>query len=127
MTELSKILHVEDEEDIREVALLALELIGGFEVEQAELGSVALEKIGGFAPEMILIDVQMPGMSGPETLVEIRKIPGYETIPAIYMTAKITESQKGTLMGEHEIGVIPKPFDPTTLAEQIKTIWSEKG
>lgn len=126
MSELSKILHVEDEEDIREVALLALELIGGFEVDQAELGSVALGKIADFNPDLILMDVQMPGLSGPETLVEIRKVAGFENIPAIYMTAKINESQKDSLMGEHEIGVIPKPFDPTTLASQIQDIWDAR-
>jgi CheY-like chemotaxis protein len=125
MGELNKILHVEDEGDIREIANMALELIGGFQVAQAELGSVALEIIEDFAPDMILIDVQMPGMTGPETLEAIRKLPGYETIPAIFMTAKVGESDKGSLLGPHELGLITKPFDPTTLATQIRELWAE--
>ena len=82
MGELNKILHVEDEADIREIAHMALELIGGFEVQQAALGTIALEIVQGFAPDMILIDVQMPELTGPETLVEIRKMPRVLFIPS---------------------------------------------
>ncbi|GAA6209923.1 response regulator [Cognatishimia sp. WU-CL00825] len=125
MSDLNKILHVEDEDDIREIANMALELIGGFQVAQAELGSVALDIVEGFAPDLLLCDVQMPGMTGPETIEAIRKIPGYETIPAIYMTAKVGESDKGSLMGPYELGLIAKPFDPTTLATQIRELWAQ--
>ena len=126
MGELNKILHVEDEADIREIAHMALELIGGFEVAQAELGTVALDIVQGFAPDMILIDVQTPELTGPETLEAIRKMPGFENIPAIYMTAKVSESEKGSLIGPLELGLISKPFDPTTLATQIRAMW-DKG
>ncbi len=125
MAELNKILHVEDEGDIREIANMALELIGGFQVAQAELGSVALDIVEDFAPDLLLCDVQMPGMTGPETIAAIRAIPGYETIPAIFMTAKVGESDKGDLIGPHELGLIAKPFDPTTLATQIRAMWDE--
>ncbi|MGH1466602.1 MAG: response regulator [Cognatishimia sp.] len=125
MSDLNKILHVEDEDDIREIANMALELIGGFQVAQAELGSVALDIVEEFAPDLLLCDVQMPGMTGPETIEAIRKIPGYETIPAIFMTAKVGESDKGSLMGPYELGLIAKPFDPTTLATQIRELWAQ--
>lgn len=125
MGELSKILHVEDEADIREIANMALELIGGFQVAQAELGSVALDIVGGFAPDLLLCDVQMPGLTGPETIEAIRKMPGYEQIPAIYMTAKVGESDKDSLLGPYELGFIAKPFDPTTLATQIRDMWAQ--
>lgn len=123
MAELTKILHVEDEADIREIAQMALEMIGGFEVAQAEGGEAALELIGAFAPELILTDVQMPGMTGSETLAAIRALPGYETIPGIYMTAKVMESDREALIGAHDLGVITKPFDPTTLAAEIREMW----
>lgn len=123
MAELTKILHVEDEADIREIAHMALELIGGFEVLQASSGAAALEVIGSFAPDLVLTDVQMPGMTGTETLAAIRALPGYETIPGIYMTAKVMESERDALLGAHDLGVITKPFDPTTLATEIRTIW----
>ena len=125
MGELTKILHVEDEDDIREIANMALELIGGFQVAQAELGTVALDIVEGFAPDLLLCDVQMPGLTGPETIEAIRKIPGYETIPAIYMTAKVGESEKASLLGQYEVGVIAKPFDPTTLATQMREMWDQ--
>ncbi|MDC0739445.1 response regulator [Cognatishimia sp. SS12] len=125
MSELTRILHVEDEADIREIANMALELIGGFQVAQAELGTVALEIIEDFKPELILIDVQMPGLTGPETLEAIRKLPGYETIPAIFMTAKVGESEKDSLIGPLELGLIAKPFDPTSLSTQIRELWAQ--
>lgn len=124
MSELNKILHVEDEADIREIANMALELIGGFQVAQAELGSVALDIVNDFQPDMLLCDVQMPGMTGPETIAAIRAMPGFETIPAIFMTAKVSESDKGDLLGPYELGLITKPFDPTTLATQIREMWA---
>ncbi|CUI95429.1 response regulator [Cognatishimia activa] len=124
MGELTRILHVEDEADIREIANMALELIGGFQVAQAELGTVALDIVGDFKPELLLCDVQMPGLTGPETIAKIREMPGYEQIPAIYMTAKVGESDKDSLLGPYELGFIAKPFDPTTLATQIREMWA---
>ncbi|MDX2485541.1 MAG: response regulator [Pseudodonghicola sp.] len=124
MAELTRILHVEDEADIREIAQMALEMIGGFEVAQAEGGEAALELIAAFAPELILTDVQMPGMTGSETLAAIRALPGFETIPGIYMTAKVMESDREALIGAHDLGVITKPFDPTTLATEIREMWA---
>ena len=123
MAELTKILHVEDEADIREIAHMALEMIGGFDVQQASSGAAALEMIEGFAPDLVLTDVQMPGMTGTETLAAIRALPGYESIPGIYMTAKVMESERDALLGAHDLGVITKPFDPTTLATEIRTLW----
>ncbi|MGD9862507.1 MAG: response regulator [Pseudodonghicola sp.] len=119
-----KILHVEDEADIREIAQMALELIGGFEVAQAECGTAAVAMVRDSAPQLILTDVQMPGMTGPETLAAIRALPGYEAIPAIYMTAKVMEAEKDALLGAGDLGVIAKPFDPTTLAAEIRTLWA---
>ena len=124
MAELTKILHIEDESDIREIAHMALDMIGGFEVMQAGCGSEALEVIEAFAPDLILTDVQMPGMTGPETLVAIRALPGYEQVPGIYMTAKVMESEREALLKAHDLGVITKPFDPTTLATEIREIWA---
>ena len=125
MSELTKILHVEDEGDIREIANMALELIGGFTVAQAELGTVALDIVGDFAPDLLLCDVQMPGLTGPETLAEIRKMPGYENIPAVFLTARLTDGCAGIRNHPMDLDIIGKPFDPTTLAEQVRAIWNE--
>ena len=85
MAELKKILHVEDEPDIREIALLALETVGGFSVESCGSGDEALEKAPGFMPDLFLMDIMMPGMDGPATLVELRKMPEFADTPVIFI------------------------------------------
>ena len=83
-----KLLHVEDDEDIREVANMALELSGEFEVLQCASGEEAIERAVGFGPDVLLLDVMMPGMSGPSTLKELRTMEGMADTPAIFMTAR---------------------------------------
>ncbi|GAA6164760.1 response regulator [Pelagimonas sp. KU-00592-HH] len=124
MSELTKILHVEDDPEILEIAEMALGLIGGFEIVQADRGEKALDLLESAAPQLILSDVQMPGLTGPETLAAIRATPGFETIPGIYMTAKLLDAEKGALCGPYDLGVIAKPFDPTTLPDQIRELWA---
>lgn len=124
MTEpLTKILHVEDEMDIQEIVKLALETIGGFTVATCSSGQEALEKAAAFNPDLFLLDVMMPGMDGPETLIALRKEPMFGSTPVIFMTAKVMEDE---ILRFKEIGaldVISKPFDPMTLADQIRAVW----
>lgn len=124
MTELTRILHIEDDLDIFEITGMALELIGGFTILQADRGQKAIDQIEGFSPQLILSDVQMPGLTGPETLAEIRKLPGYEDIPAIYLTARLTDGCAGICTHPMDLDIIGKPFDPTTLADEIRAIWA---
>lgn len=123
---LSRILLVEDEEDIRAVAEVALESVGGFELKVCASGPEALESIAGFAPQLVILDVMMPGMEGPETLREIRKLPGYAETPAVFMTAKVQADEIRSYLDEGASGVIPKPFDPMTLSERIMEIWQSR-
>ena len=123
MATLSKILHVEDDQDILEIAEMALSVVGGFEVLQADCGEKGLEVVEGFNPDLILIDMQMPGMTGAETLREIRKIDAFATIPGIFMTAKLLGGEDGELDGEYNLGLIAKPFDPMTLSDEITALW----
>lgn len=123
MTELQRILYVEDEPDIQMVALIALEQVGGFTVEACSSGPEALEKAPGFSPDLFLLDVMMPIMDGPETFQELRKIPNFSNIPAIFVTARVQADDIDRLMNLGAAGVIPKPFDPMTLSEQIKEIF----
>jgi CheY-like chemotaxis protein len=127
LADLEKILHIEDEEDIREIALMVLELMGGFQVKQADCGEAALEIVEEFAPDLMLVDVQMPGMTGPEALIAIRKMPGFENIPAIIMTAKLVGSEAEALMVPGDLGVIGKPFDPNTLSDEIRALWNTRA
>jgi two-component system, OmpR family, response regulator len=120
-------MYVEDEPDIRAVAQLALELVGGYEVMVCASGQQALVQCVPFAPDFILLDVMMPEMDGPSTLHELRKIPSIKTVPAAFMTAKAQVTEISELLAFGACGVIPKPFDPMTLAEQVKEIWAQRS
>jgi len=123
--ELKKILYVEDEPDIQAVARIALESVGGFILEVCSSGFEALEKGPDFKPDLLLLDVMMPGMDGVSTLQELRKQPGLENTPAMFMTAKVRPSEIDQLRKEGAIDVIPKPFDPMTLSENLKSLWNK--
>ena len=127
MSELCKIMYVEDQPDIQMVAKVALESVGGFEVLICSGGEEALEKVINFDPDLILLDVMMPGMDGPTTKVELGKIPETSAIPVIFMTAKIQPSEVAEYKNLGALEVIPKPFDPMTLSDQIKDIWNQNG
>ncbi|KIN71076.1 response regulator [Sulfitobacter guttiformis] len=115
-----KLLHVEDDADIREIALMALEMSGEFEVLQCNSGNDALEKVSEFAPDVFLLDMMMPGMTGRETLDQMRKDPALSAVPAIFMTARAQHSEIEELLANGAADVISKPFDPMALSEQIK-------
>lgn len=124
MARLQRILLVEDEPDIQEIARLALEAIGGFTVGICSSGTEALEQMTTFQPDLILLDVMMPGLNGPDTLRALREQPATAHIPTIFMTARV---QPRELVHYRDLGVldvIAKPFDPMTLSAAITEIWS---
>lgn len=120
---LQRILYVEDDVDIRTVSKLALEAVGGFEVEVAASGEEALVRVREFVPDLLLLDVMMPGMDGPTTLRALRTLPDTEAVPAIFMTARALPGEILALKAEGAVGVITKPFDPMTLADQLRALW----
>ena len=124
MSALNKIMHVEDEPDIREVARLALEAVGGFTVESCPSGEEAVAKAPGFKPDLILLDVMMPGMDGPTTFARLRQVPGLEKTPVIFMTAKAMSQEIERFKELGALDVITKPFDPMGLADQVRAIWA---
>ena len=126
MTQLQRILYVEDEPDIQAVARMALEHIGGFTVEVCSSGREALEKIPQFQPDLILLDVMMPGMDGPTTLQALRATPEGQAIPVAFMTAKVQPQEIAQYKQLGAIEVIPKPFDPMTLSDKVRTIWEQR-
>jgi len=119
-----KLLYVDDEPDIREVAAMALELDGGIEVRQAASGAEALRMLdaGDWTPEVILLDVMMPGADGPTTLGEIRNRPASAATPVIFITARAQPHERARLMSLGAAGVITKPFDPMTLAQDVRAV-----
>lgn len=122
MNEIKKILYVEDEVDIQLIVQIALCDIGGFVVEICSSGKEALQKIEEFNPDLVLLDVMMPEMDGPETLKQLRKLENFSSIPVIFVTAKIQEQELAEYKRLGALDIISKPFDPLTLAEQIKNI-----
>jgi CheY-like chemotaxis protein len=126
MKELSRILMVEDEPDIQAVARVALEAVGGFQVEMCSSGNEALEKVLGVAPDLILMDVMMPGLDGPSTLQALRADPATAKFPVIFMTAKVQPNEVSRFLDLGALGVIAKPFDPMTLASTIRSLWEQE-
>jgi CheY-like chemotaxis protein len=122
---LHKILYVEDEPDIQTVARIALEDVGGYTVHICNNSQEALAAAEDFAPDLLLLDVMLPGMDGPTTLSELRKLPGLADTPAMFMTAKVQPQEVQKLRNQGAIGVITKPFDPMTLARTVREIWDD--
>jgi two-component system, OmpR family, response regulator len=121
---LTKILCVDDEPLIQAIARAALEKRGGFTVLICGSGAEALAAMPAFAPELLLLDVMMPGLDGPATLAALRRLPATATTPAIFMTTKMQARGLAPGAGLGIIGVIDKPFDPKTLAETVRTLWA---
>ena len=120
---LERILYAEDEPDIQAVAKLALEMVGGFKVLICGNGIEALAQVKDFAPHLILLDVMMPGMDGPTTLKHLRTNPATATIPVIFLTAKIQPAEVAQYQAMGALTVLAKPFNPMTLAAQVKQAW----
>lgn len=124
---LARILYVEDEPDIRAVAQMALEAVGGFTVIACSSGSEALAAAPTAQADLLLLDVMMPGMDGPSTLKALRDMPATAATPVIFMTAKVQAAEVAVYKSLGALEVIPKPFDPMELSTQIQRIWAGQG
>ncbi len=120
---LRRILCVDDERDILDVAQMCLEVVGGYQVTCCDSGAEALIQAAKERPDLILLDVMMPHMNGPDTLAELRKLPALKTIPVVFMTARIQATAVKSYMKLGAVAVIPKPFDPMALAGQVQKAW----
>lgn len=115
-----RILHVDDEPDIREVVDLSLGLNPDFEVRACSSGAEAITVAAEWSPLVILLDVMMPGMDGPTTLTQLRKNPQTYAIPVIFMTARAQTREVEHFIALGAQGVISKPFDPMMLAVTVQ-------
>jgi CheY-like chemotaxis protein len=125
MAALNKILLVEDEPDIQTITQMALEMLGGFQVEVCSCGKDAIAAAPRYAPDLILLDVMMPGLDGPSTLKELRKIPSLARTPIVFVTAKVQRHEIEAYKTLGALDVISKPFDPMTLAANVRQIWQQ--
>lgn len=120
-----RVLIVDDESDIREIAQLSME-IGGWEVllarDGAEAIATAIATASAHPLDVILLDVMMPEVDGPETLQRLRAQPKTRTVPVVFLTAKAQVSEQRHLYDLGACGVIAKPFDPMRLSDLVTEI-----
>ena len=121
------LLLIDDDDDIREVAQLSLELGAGWTVLAASSGAEGIETAKANQPDAILLDVMMPNLDGPATLERLRADDATRAIPVVFLTAKARPAERDRLAGLSVAGVLAKPFDPVLLPEQISNTlgWSD--
>jgi CheY-like chemotaxis protein len=117
-----RILLIDDEDHIREVAQVSLEAVGGWEVLSSDSGAEGTVVAGDEQPDAILLDVMMPEMDGPSTLQRLKSSGATRSIPVIFMTAKALSADRLALEKLDIAGIILKPFDPLTLSEQVSEV-----
>ncbi len=117
-----RILYVDDEADIREVAQLALELDPDIEARSCASGAEGLAAAAEWHPDLILLDVMMPGMDGPTTFARLREQPETAAIPVVFITARTQTHEVHRFRELGARGVLAKPFDPMTLADQVRAL-----
>jgi CheY-like chemotaxis protein len=122
-----KVLVVDDDDIIREVAKLALEVVGGWQVTTATNGQEAGRLASLDRPDVVLLDVMMPALDGPGTAALLREDPATRGVPVIFLTAKTPLGEENLAAEPNVVGVISKPFDPMVLAQQINRLtgWDE--
>lgn len=125
MNDLRRILLVEDDPDIQVVARLGLEIVGKFVVLVCSSGQEALQQAPEFNPDLILLDMMMPGMDGLSTLKALREIPQMTEVPVIILSAKVQTHEVAYYKQQGAVDVIAKPFDPMTLPATIQCIWEQ--
>ena len=120
---LKKIMLVEDDPDIQLITRLGLEVCGGYEVRICASGVQALQSAPAYAPDLILLDVMMPGMDGLATMDALRKLPELATTPVVFFTANSQPEVGQDLRRRGAFDIIVKPIDPNALVERMDAIW----
>lgn len=115
-----RVLYVDDEADIREVAAMSLTLDPALDVRTCASGQDALAVAAAWQPHLVLLDVMMPGMDGPETLAQLKASERTTAIPVVFITARTQAYEIERFLSLGAIGVIAKPFDPMELAAQAR-------
>jgi CheY-like chemotaxis protein len=118
---------VEDDADIRTITALALTSLGGYAVEVCGSAQEAIERAAAAPPDLILLDVMMPGMDGFDTLRALRALPQTSSVPVVFLTARVQPSDVARYERLGCLAVIPKPFEPTALVERIRALWDARA
>ena len=124
---LKTIMLVEDDPDIQLITRLSLEVGGGYEVRVCASGAEAVRSAAAYAPDLILLDMMMPGMDGLATMGALRKLPETAATPMVFFTANTQDQVRQDLLRRGALGVIIKPIEPNALVEQIRALWQRFG
>ncbi len=119
---MRRVLIIDDEDDIREVAALSLEATAGWEILTASSGREGIKVAAAEKPDAILMDVMMPEMDGPTTFRQMQLNPEVQGIPVVLLTAKVQGVDQRRFAGLGVAAILFKPFDPLTLASQISDV-----
>ncbi|MDZ4725322.1 MAG: response regulator [Leptospira sp.] len=122
---LNSVLIVEDEEDIIEILKIAIEFNSNILLSYATNGEVGLRIAKQNMPDLILLDVLMPGMDGLQMIDELKSDPKIGSIPVIFLTSRVQRSELLDYKKRGAIGVIEKPFAPLEITSRIHSIWEE--
>jgi two-component system OmpR family response regulator len=120
---LKRIMLVEDDPDIQLITRLSLEVGGGYEVRVCASGTEAVQTAAAYAPDLILLDMMMPGMDGLATMDALRAQPETVATPMVFFTANTQHQVKLDLLRRGALGVIVKPVEPNHLVDQIRDLW----
>jgi two-component system OmpR family response regulator len=122
-----KLLVVDDDPDIRRIAGLALERIGGYRVRLAGDAREALALAAADPPDLVLLDVSMPGTDGPATLAALRAHHATEGVPVVFFTAASSDAEIARLCALGAVAVVPKPFEVADLPRRVRDILASLG
>lgn len=121
-----RILFADDDADIRSLASLSLARVGGYDVVAVASGEELLEQLVTWRPDVVVLDVRMPGMDGPTTLGRLRADERTRDLPVVFLTASLRRADRVPLYELGTQGVLVKPFDPMRLPRQLADVlgWS---
>jgi two-component system OmpR family response regulator len=120
---LKQLLYVDDDPDIRAIVRIALGHVAS--IRMAESGERALQLVNESKPDLVLMDVMMPGLDGPSTMKRIREQSRFAALPVIFVTAKAMPAEVARFLKMGADGVIAKPFDPIQLGANVRSLWSD--
>lgn len=123
MDELKRVMCIEDDADVRMILEFSLRRVGKYEVSLCASGQEALDTVASFRPQLVLLDVMMPEMSGPQTLERLRTLDVMRGVPVVFLTAKAMSDEVESLLKHGATGIIVKPFNSVSLPKDIRIYW----
>jgi CheY-like chemotaxis protein len=117
-----KVLIIDDDPDVRRIAHISLSQLGGMDVVEAGGSAEGVQQAAEEKPDVILLDIMMPRVDGVATIGSLRENPATANIPVIFLTARSADESDGLLRATGALGLLAKPFDPMTLASELRAI-----